>query len=398
VHLQVASLRESQTDSRRFYLNTGTQQLQLRAETQEDRWVWLEALRAAKLSFEGLSPAEATALQKPKSNPESLFYRDTQAEARLAGLLNRLKASGVSEEVLEAIEKAFKIEYDTFAEVIVAEEAKRRALLEIVYRLENEKRQLETAMVVEGTTSARISRHHHHRHNNHNNTIINASQGGKAQQQQEHLHVVIPPTSASRRTTSAYTSLSSLDNGESLSASDDDDDDEIDIEGDSEEDEDEDEEGRGDLLLSSSSSSVPIPMFKGGQDENEVDEEFFECADHDGDDIFATSSSSGGGGGGGHWMKAKSLENTSPTTAPINNNNNNMQSSRGGLMNPKSRSSSIHDLASLVDSFSPPPPQPLAAGGISTPATIGQPIQPSSSQQQQQRQQQQQQQQQATAR
>ncbi len=45
IHLQVASLRESNADYRKFYVHSGTSTLTLRAESKEDRWVWLQALQ-----------------------------------------------------------------------------------------------------------------------------------------------------------------------------------------------------------------------------------------------------------------------------------------------------------------------------------------------------------------
>jgi hypothetical protein len=51
VHLKVSTLRNSQSDDRKFYIFTGTKTLHLRAETSADRSVWMEALQAAKDLF-----------------------------------------------------------------------------------------------------------------------------------------------------------------------------------------------------------------------------------------------------------------------------------------------------------------------------------------------------------
>lgn len=45
IHLQVATLRESNADYRKFYVHSGTSTLTLRAESKEDRWVWMQALQ-----------------------------------------------------------------------------------------------------------------------------------------------------------------------------------------------------------------------------------------------------------------------------------------------------------------------------------------------------------------
>lgn len=42
---QVATLRYSNADHRKFYVHSGTSTLTLRAETKEDRWVWMQALQ-----------------------------------------------------------------------------------------------------------------------------------------------------------------------------------------------------------------------------------------------------------------------------------------------------------------------------------------------------------------
>ena len=61
---QVATLRESGADFRKFYVHSGTSTLTLRAESKEDRWVWLQALQTSKGSWEGMTPAEASALKR----------------------------------------------------------------------------------------------------------------------------------------------------------------------------------------------------------------------------------------------------------------------------------------------------------------------------------------------
>ncbi len=47
----MSTLRNSQSDDRKFYIFTGTKTLHLRAETSADRSVWMEALQAAKDLF-----------------------------------------------------------------------------------------------------------------------------------------------------------------------------------------------------------------------------------------------------------------------------------------------------------------------------------------------------------
>lgn len=42
--------------------------MSLRAETKEDRWVWVDALRASKGAWEGMTPGEAGALRRAGSD------------------------------------------------------------------------------------------------------------------------------------------------------------------------------------------------------------------------------------------------------------------------------------------------------------------------------------------
>lgn len=59
--LQVSSIRESRSDDKRFSIFTGTKRLHMRAETQEDRQQWLEALHAVKGMFPRMSNGDLMA-------------------------------------------------------------------------------------------------------------------------------------------------------------------------------------------------------------------------------------------------------------------------------------------------------------------------------------------------
>ena len=43
--VQVSTLRASNADPRKFYVNSGMKVVSLRAESKEDLWVWMSALR-----------------------------------------------------------------------------------------------------------------------------------------------------------------------------------------------------------------------------------------------------------------------------------------------------------------------------------------------------------------
>ncbi|KAK1301373.1 Oxysterol-binding protein-related protein 1A [Acorus calamus] len=61
IHLKVSSIRESKSDDKRFSIFTGTKRLHLRAETREDRAIWMEALQAVKEMFPRMSNSELMA-------------------------------------------------------------------------------------------------------------------------------------------------------------------------------------------------------------------------------------------------------------------------------------------------------------------------------------------------
>jgi oxysterol-binding protein 1 len=160
VHMQVGSVRESNADGRKLYIYSGTTTLTLRAETQDDRWVWAEALRAAKGAWDGLSPAAAGALRRtPTMNsattttPAAMAVHNEQHSKKILEVETTLLSLGASSEAVEYVSGVLEQYNLQYTQLAAAEEIKRQALLDVVYRLENEKRQLETALVVEGQQS-----------------------------------------------------------------------------------------------------------------------------------------------------------------------------------------------------------------------------------------------------
>eukprot|EP00735_Rhodelphis_limneticus_P015137 TRINITY_DN92_c0_g1::TRINITY_DN92_c0_g1_i1::g.14816::m.14816 TRINITY_DN92_c0_g1::TRINITY_DN92_c0_g1_i1::g.14816 ORF type:complete len:726 (+),score=117.04,sp/Q8L751/ORP1C_ARATH/39.77/3e-163,Oxysterol_BP/PF01237.13/2.1e-113,PH_11/PF15413.1/1.2e-06,PH_11/PF15413.1/2.1e+03,PH/PF00169.24/0.0019,PH/PF00169.24/1.5e+04,PH/PF00169.24/6.8e+03,PH_8/PF15409.1/1.1e+02,PH_8/PF15409.1/4.9 TRINITY_DN92_c0_g1_i1:100-2277(+) len=55
VHLAVATIRESSSDDRKFYLYTGTKTLLLRADTRDDKIQWLNCLRGSQIQLKTVS-------------------------------------------------------------------------------------------------------------------------------------------------------------------------------------------------------------------------------------------------------------------------------------------------------------------------------------------------------
>ena len=169
VHMQVGSVRDSNADGRKFYVHSGTATLPLRAETQEDRWVWSQALRSAKGAWDGLSPAAAGALRRTNitntttsaatiapdsgATTSSVSHHTPMEEEHsknLRQVQNTLSGFGVTSQAIEYVKGVLEQYNVQYTQLAATEEIKRQALLDVVYRLENEKRQLETALVVEG--------------------------------------------------------------------------------------------------------------------------------------------------------------------------------------------------------------------------------------------------------
>jgi hypothetical protein len=199
VALQVAGFSASRTDRRKLYVHAGTRRIAVRAETAEDRWAWLDALAAAKASLPPLaSPGLRPALVSPAGSAAAAAAATAAAATRASteggagdlvgggagasasarqnnvgdiniddaaapfpspsssavptarALRARLRELGVSpsaaEEAARALDDARRA---ASAAAHAAAAAERRELLARVARLESDKRQLETALVVE---------------------------------------------------------------------------------------------------------------------------------------------------------------------------------------------------------------------------------------------------------
>ena len=160
VALQVATFSASRTDARKLYVHAGTRRIAVRAETAEDRWAWLDAMAAAKaglppLASPGLRPALPSAAGAAAARASDDINNDDDATTSSAvptarALRARLRELGVpaaaAEEAARALDDARRA---ASAAAHAAAAAERRELLARVARLESDKRQLETALVVE---------------------------------------------------------------------------------------------------------------------------------------------------------------------------------------------------------------------------------------------------------
>ncbi|CAL8470152.1 g9694 [Coccomyxa elongata] len=151
MHLQVSKLQESSTDYRKFYIHNGAKVMRLRAETKEDRWAWMQALRQAKEVWDDRTP-ETPDVTAPKSNAR-IVSGDNNFLMDLEGVHERLKERGATDDLCSYVEDLLMNQHQRYHNFMTAEADKRRLLLEYLHKLENDKRQLETAMVVESRIS-----------------------------------------------------------------------------------------------------------------------------------------------------------------------------------------------------------------------------------------------------
>lgn len=136
IHLKVSSIRESRTDDRRFSIFTGTKRLHLRAETQEDRMLWMEALRAMKELFPRVSNNE---LMAPSEN----------VVVSTEKLRQRLSEEGISESAIQDSEQIMKSEFTKMHSQLMVLKQRQVILVDALRHLEAEKVDLENTLVDE---------------------------------------------------------------------------------------------------------------------------------------------------------------------------------------------------------------------------------------------------------
>ncbi|KAK7275688.1 hypothetical protein RIF29_16809 [Crotalaria pallida] len=136
IHLKVSSIRESKSDDKRFSIFTGTKRLHLRAETCEDRAVWVETLQAVKDMFPRMSNSE---LMAPVDNVAISTEK----------LRHRLLEEGVSEVAIQDSEQIMKNEFARLQDQLVLLKQKQMTLIDTLRHLETEKIDLENTVVDE---------------------------------------------------------------------------------------------------------------------------------------------------------------------------------------------------------------------------------------------------------
>jgi len=151
IHMQIASVRESKANATKFYVHSGTKTVQLRSESKDDRWVWIEALTDSKMAIEEYSQ------QNQAMDEHSAPGMEKRFEAKVSLVKAKLDELGASEEMKAYVVGLLGQMHSVYHEFADNEFSKRLALLDIVYRLENEKRQLETNAALEGRAQSSMS-------------------------------------------------------------------------------------------------------------------------------------------------------------------------------------------------------------------------------------------------
>ncbi|KAK4803777.1 hypothetical protein SAY86_003594 [Trapa natans] len=136
IHLKVSSIRESKSDDKRFSIFTGTKRLHLRADTREDRVIWMEALQAVKDMFPRMS------------NSELMAPVDTVAVST-EKLRQRLQEEGVNDAVIHDTEQIMRSEFISLQKQLLLLKQKHYLLIDTLRQLETEKVDLENTVVDE---------------------------------------------------------------------------------------------------------------------------------------------------------------------------------------------------------------------------------------------------------
>ncbi|KAH7294562.1 hypothetical protein KP509_27G007500 [Ceratopteris richardii] len=146
LHLKVSSIRKSEADEKKFYIFTGTKTLHLRAETRDDRAIWLDALQAAKDMFPKAPFGHGLA---------SPFDEITISTSKLR---ERLVQEGLDAHVIEDCEKIMMSEFTELQNHLMTWHQNHVSLIERLRLVEAEKVELETTVVDQQGDSLREQR------------------------------------------------------------------------------------------------------------------------------------------------------------------------------------------------------------------------------------------------
>ncbi|XP_010534628.1 PREDICTED: oxysterol-binding protein-related protein 1C [Tarenaya hassleriana] len=117
IHLKVASIRQSRSDMKRFTMFTGTKRLHLRAVTNDDRAVWLEALQITKDMF-------------PRMSNKELLAPTTNISISMDQLRQRLLKESVNDAVIKDCEEIMRNEFEELHNEVETLKRKQKLLLD----------------------------------------------------------------------------------------------------------------------------------------------------------------------------------------------------------------------------------------------------------------------------
>lgn len=141
IHVDGCRVRESKADSSKFYVEYGDGTLELKSECQDDRWVWIRAIE--ENSVRGKERVVVYAEDHSVPNAKVHF------EDKVKMIMGKLGEMGATGEVTSYVVDLLRTMHMKYHDLADSEFEKRKTLLDIVYRLENEKRELETSAAVE---------------------------------------------------------------------------------------------------------------------------------------------------------------------------------------------------------------------------------------------------------
>eukprot|EP00898_Chlorokybus_atmophyticus_P008225 jgi/Chlat1/8403/Chrsp80S07909 len=153
--LQVATIRESHADDKKFYVHSGTKTLHLRAGSREEREQWLQELDLAKATTTAVSPitvsTNAIVREAAMSDSNSQPAASPVGSNCISSIRNRLQSSAVAPAVVDYCVSQVELYQEKVKALFQAEKHKRYLLLDYISTLEEEKRELESRVVKAST-------------------------------------------------------------------------------------------------------------------------------------------------------------------------------------------------------------------------------------------------------
>ena len=140
IHLEVATVRQSNSEARKFYVYSGTRQLEMLASNAKDCSAWMDAFKGAKAA--GRLAGGASALAAALSPPAKVTVSQGQE------LLGKLQQARCPDDLVERVREMHK--------ELLGEREWRERLQRTVLALEEDKNQLEVASLVTHTSSGLV--------------------------------------------------------------------------------------------------------------------------------------------------------------------------------------------------------------------------------------------------